>query len=269
MKHLKNLGLFLLISPLLILFSYPLVWLIGACFKTNKGIYKPTVISPESWDSSHFQTLFKGEVIDFWHFWGNSLMITSLQSLLAVILSSMAAYTFVFKDFRYKRLLFITAVALVLIPKQIMIFPLREQIFAMQLNDSLFAIILPGALSGIGILFFIQIYRHLPKDYIDLAKVEGAGDLRCYLTSLPLVYSPLLCCFMIHFLLAWQQHLMPLLLLDKHQVLPVAMSSLLSSSLSYPLAVLMCAAVMCILPSVLLFMITYKNFRSALSEHVC
>ena len=269
MKNLKQAALFLCICPLLLLFTYPLLWLLTACFKTNKEIYQPMVLFPESWDFSSLRTLFSGEVLDFWQFWGNSLVITSAQSLLAVILSSMAAYTFVFKEFRYKRVLFVIAVALVLIPKQIMIFPLREQIFSMQLNDNLLAIILPGALSGIGILFFIQIYRHLPKDFIDLAKIEGAGDFKAYMVTLPLIFSPLLCCFMIHFLLAWQQHLMPLLLLDKNQVLPVAMSSLLSSSLSYPLAVLMGAAVMCVLPSTILFIITYKNFRSALAEHVC
>lgn len=269
MKALKQNLIFIVLTPLLFLFTYPLIWLIGACFKTNREIYKPNILFPEKWDMSHFSTLFQGEVIDFWRLWGNSLITTGTQSIVVVILSSMTAYTFVFKEFKFKRILFIVAVALILIPKQIMVFPLREQIFSMNLNDNLLAIILPGALSGIGILFFIQIYRHLPEEFIHLAKIEGAGDFKAYLTTLPLITSPILCCFMIHFIMAWQQHLMPLMLLDQNQLLPVAMSSLLTSSLSYPLAVLMCAAIMCIIPSIILFLVSFKNFRSALSEHVC
>ena len=269
MKSLKQGLIFVVLTPLLCIFTYPLIWLFGACFKTNREIYQPNILFPEKWDSSHFSTLFQGEVIDFWSLWGNSLLTTLSQSVVAVLLSSMAAYAFVFKDFRYKRLLFIIAVALILIPKQIMIFPLREQIFSMNLNDNLLAVILPGALSGIGVLFFIQIYRHLPEEFIHMAKIEGAGDFRAYLSTLPLIISPIFCCFMIHFIMAWQQHLMPLMLLDQNQLLPVAMSSLLTSSLGYPLAVLMCSAVMCILPSIILFLVSFKNFRSALSEHVC
>jgi ABC-type glycerol-3-phosphate transport system permease component len=265
----KQLLISLVLLPILVIFSYPLVWLVSACFKTNRELYKPMSIQAQQYNFSYFQKLFSGEVIDFWSFWGNSLLTTGLQALLAVFISASAAYIFVFKAFRFKQLLFVIAVALVLIPKQILIFPLRDQIFTMQLNDNLLAIILPGALSGIGILFFIQIYRALPVDYIHMAKVEGAGDIKSFSMTLPLILSPLLCCFMIHFILAWQQHLMPLLLLDENQLLPVAMSSLLSSQLSYPIAILMCAALMCVLPSIILFMLTYRNFRSALSQHIC
>ncbi|MCM8533164.1 MAG: carbohydrate ABC transporter permease [Lentisphaeraceae bacterium] len=268
MKTLKQIVLLLIVCPILFIFSYPLLWLITACFKSNREIYKPLVLFPKEWNTSYFADLFSGKVIDFWGFMTNSLFTTTIQSLIAVFLSASVAYIFVFKEFKLKRAIFILAVSLILIPKQIMIFPLRELIFKMNLNDSLWAIILPGALSGIGILFFIQVYRSLPRDYVDFAKVEGASDTKIFLTTLPLILSPLLCCFMIHFILAWQQHLMPLLLLNDNQLLPVAMSSLLTSSLSYPLAVLMCAALMCILPSTILFLFTYKNFRSTLSEQV-
>ena len=291
----KQAVLYLILTPFLVLFIYPFLWLITACFKTNGEIYKPMNLIPEAvkkefeavtigksplnfmrgfwksldnWDYQYFSQLFSGKDIPFWDFWGNSLIMTSSQALLAVLVSAATAYFFVFRNSKWNRLLFMIAVALILIPRQIMIYPLREFIFDIKLNDNLLAVILPGAVSGIGIIFFIQIYKNLPRDYVDLARMEGASETRAFLSTIPLLASAFICCFMIHFLIAWQMHLIPLQLLDKNQLLPVGVSSLFSSSLRYNLAVVMCAGIFCILPAALLFSLTYKRFRSALSESI-
>lgn len=223
---------------------------------------------PDKWDTQYFAQLLSGKDIPFWEYWGNSLIMTSAQALLAVLVSATAAYYFVFRDSKWKRILFALSVALILIPRQIMIYPLRELIFNFKLNDNLLAVILPGAISGIGIIFFIQIYKNLPRDYVDLARMEGASEVKSFITTIPLLFSAFICCFMIHFLMAWQMHLIPLQLLNENQVLPVGVSSLFSSSMRYNLAVVMCAGMFCILPTALLFMLTYKKFRSALSESI-
>jgi ABC-type glycerol-3-phosphate transport system permease component len=268
-KNILKQGLLLsILLPIITLFCYPLLWLISACFKTDKELYRPLHLLPEKWNFEYFAMLFSGEIIDFWSYWSNSLIFTFSQAILAVMVSSTAAYAFTYKEFRFKKLIFIIAVALVLIPGQIMVFPLRELIFDLKLNDNLLAIILPGALSGIGILFFIQIYRSLPSEFVEMAKLEGAGDVRAFFMTLPIIASPLICCFMIHFLMAWQQHLMPLLLLNENQVLPVSLGALFSSSKQFPQALIMCAGLFCVLPSIVLFVLTFKKFRSALADHV-
>ena len=223
---------------------------------------------PEKWDFQYFSQLLSGKDIPLWEYWGNSLIMTSSQALLAVLVSAATAYFFVFKESKWNRILFMLSVALILIPRQIMIYPLREFIFEIKLDDNLFAVILPGAISGIGIIFFIQIYKNLPRDYVDLARMEGASEVKSFLTTIPLLFSAFICCFMIHFLIAWQMHLIPLQLLNENQLLPVGVSSLFSSSMRYNLAVIMCAGVFCILPTALFFMLTYKKFRSALSESI-
>ena len=289
-NFLKQSSLYILLLPVLLLFIYPFLWLITACFKTNREIYKPMQLLPEAvsknftensqitwhqvwnsfkdWDFQYFSQLYSGKDIPFWEYWGNSMIMTFGQAFLAVAVSAAAAYYFVFRESRWNRVLFMAAVALILIPRQIMIYPLRELVFDMKLNDNLLAIILPGAVSGIGIIFFIQIYKNLPRDYVDLARMEGASESRAFLSTVPLLSSAFICCFMIHFLIAWQMHLIPLQLLDKNQLLPVGISSLFSSSLRYNLAVVMCAGLFCILPSALFFAVTYRKFRSALSQSI-
>ena len=73
---------------------------------------------------------------------------------------------------------------------------------------------------------------------------------------------------LIHFILAWHEHLLPLLVLNspKQQTLPVALASLYGSSLRYPYAALMAGSVLSVLPSAVLFAFGYRRFKSALAD---
>ncbi|MCM8525626.1 MAG: carbohydrate ABC transporter permease [Lentisphaeraceae bacterium] len=267
-KIFGQLGFNLILIPFVVIFCYPLLWLVASCFKENRYIYKPMMLWPEKWNFQYFSELLSEKDIQFWDLWANSLIMTGSQAFLAVIISAATAYYFVFRESKWNRFLFVIAVALILIPRQIMIFPLRELIFDIKMNDNLLSVILPGAISGIGILFFIQIYKNLPKDYIDMARMEGASEFRVFANTIPLLFSSFLCCFMIHFLIAWQMHLIPLQLLNDNQVLPVGLGALFTSSTRYNMAVIMCAGLFCILPSAIIFLCSYKRFRSALSESI-
>jgi arabinosaccharide transport system permease protein len=281
-KVLQQSLLVLSVIPFIAIFSYPILWLVLSCFKPDREMYKPMNLfakdwkwyNPKAWNWDSFEIFFSDKFANnfsFWTYWNNSMIIAVGQALIAVFISAAAAYFFVFKQFRGKVIIFILAVSLVLIPKQIMIFPLRELIFDMKMHDNLWSVILPGALSGIGVLFFIQIYKNLPRDYVDMARMEGASELKAFTNTIPLLFSAFLCCFMIHFILAWQQHLIPLQLLDQNKTLPVAMSALSSSGggQRYPVAILLISSLFCIFPPILLFLFTYKKFRSALSTSIC
>ncbi|MFP6901876.1 MAG: hypothetical protein VCA36_13095, partial [Opitutales bacterium] len=72
---------------------------------------------------------------------------------------------------------------------------------------------------------------------------------------------------LIHFILAWQEHLFPLLLLsDDNQVLPLALAKLRDSSHRIPEAVSMAAATCSLLPVALLFAIFHRQIRTALRD---
>ena len=256
------------ILSVLTLFVYPFLWLITACFKSNREIYRPMQLWPKEWKWDYFARLFSEQDLPFWDYWVNSLIMTSSQALFAVLVSAATAYYFIYRNSGWNRFLFLLTIALILIPRQIMIYPLRELTFKAGMNDNLLSVVIPGAISGIGILFFIQIYRNLPKEYIDMARMEGASEIKVFSSTIPILASSFLCCFMIHFLIAWQMHLIPLQLLNNNQLLPVGISALFSSSMRFDMAVIMAAGLFCVLPSAIIFVLTYKRFRSALSESV-
>ena len=116
-------------------------------------------------------------------------------------------------------------------------------------------------------MFFTQIFSRIPNELIDLARVEGASLPRTFLAILPLVAPALITYGLIHFILAWQEHLFPLLLLsDANQTLPLGLAKLRDSSHRIPEAVAMAAATFTLVPVVALFAVFYGKMRTALAE---
>jgi ABC-type glycerol-3-phosphate transport system permease component len=250
-----------------LVFSYPFLWMFLSAFKTNKEISQPLLLFPADYEWDAFAALFSGKYLDFTSFFLNSVFISCAQALFATAVTACAGFAFAKLNFRFKGALFLLAVLVILVPKQALAIPLFEWLTWLELNGSRWAVILPGIASGLGIVFFTQIFSRIPNELIDLARVEGASLPRTFLAILPLVAPALVTHGLIHFILAWQEHLFPLLLLsDANQTLPLGLAKLRDSSHRIPEAVAMAAATFTLVPVVTLFAVFYGKMRTALAE---
>jgi len=203
----------------------------------------------------------------FGEVFAHSILASGAQALFATALTAMAGYAFAKLRFRGKRLLFLLAILVILVPRQALAVPLFEWISQLNLNGSLWAVILPGAASGIGVIFFTQIFRRVPDSLVEMARLEGASEARVFLVLLPLVSPALVTYGLIHFILAWQEHLFPLLLLSEdNQVLPLALAKLRDSSHRIPEAISMAAATSTLLPVTMLFALFHRQIHTALKD---
>ena len=157
---------------------------------------------------------------------------------------------------------------MILIPKQTLILPLFEWINTIGLSNSHLGVILPGMLNALGFIFFIQIYKQVPDDLLDLYRLEGANEVKTFFYSLPLVSSALFSFGLIDFIMTWNEHLFPLIILQdpSQQTLPLALSQLMGSSLGEPLAVIMAGSLFTLLPSLILFGFMYRRIKCAMSD---
>ena len=250
-----------------LVFVYPFFWLFLSSFKTNKEIYQPLLLFPSDYEWDAYSSLFSREFLDFPGFFLNSIFISFSQAFLAVVVTAGAGFAFAKLEFPFKRLLFMLAILVILLPRQALAIPLFEWIALLELNGSAWSVILPGVASGIGIVFFTQVFRGVPDELIDLARVEGVSAFRTFLIVLPLVSPALVTYGLIHFILSWQEHLLPLLLLsDENQTLPLGLAKLQDSSHRIPEAVAMAAATFSLLPVSVLFGIFYRRMRTALTD---
>lgn len=253
---------------LAVFFFYPFFWMFLAGFKTNREIFRPLEVWPENMDPQYYGQLFGGDWIPFLRVFANSLIVALGQAAGAVVLTSLAGYVFARHRFFGSKVLFILSVVIIVIPQQVLAVSLFTWVNTLHLNNHLFGVILPGMVSGLGIIYFTQVFRQIPGELIESARLAGASEFRIYQTLLPLISASLLSFGFIQFILAWHEHLIPLLVLSSQdrQTLPLALASLYGSSLRFPYAVLMAASTLTILPPVILFCLICRRFKSSLSE---
>jgi len=251
-----------------VLFAYPFVWMALSAFKDNPQIFRPLQFWPKSWNTEYIGQLTSGTWIPFWKVLTNSLLSAVGQSLGAVLLTSLAGFAFAKHAFRGRGLLFVACLCLIVLPRQMLAVPLFQWVHTLGLYDTLWGVALPGMASGLGVLYFTQVFRMIPDAYLETARIEGAGEWRTFALILPMLGSSLLSYGLIHFILAWNEHLVPMLILHapENQTLPLALSSLYGSSLRFPFAVLMAGSFLALVPTTLFFLLSYRRFKNALSD---
>lgn len=251
-----------------VVFVYPFLWMLLAAFKSNVDIFNPKTFWPSTWDLEPARRLLGGEWFPFWRVFFNSLFIALTQSLIAVIITSLAGYVFANSRSWHSRILFFLSLVVIVIPVQALAVSLFVWTNDLHLIDRLWGVILPGAVSGLGVIWFTQIFRQVPATLREAARLDGANEWRVWWMLLPALLPALISFALIHFVLAWHEHLLALLILQspEQQTLPVAISSLYSSSLRFPYAALMAGSVLTLIPTMILFALCFRRFKSALAD---
>ena len=271
MKNYRNSyqGWFVYLVLLFVLFwfSYPYLWMLLSTAKTNQEIYQPTRLFPERLELSSFYILFTEENIPFVKAFLSSFLVALVQAVLSVIITALAAYSVTQKKSFYTVLLILLSIAVIVLPRQMIAISIFEWINTLGLHGGYFAVILPGTVSGIGILFFIQIFKKIPREYMEITRIEGASGIRSFITITKMIIPALLTYGVLHFILAWNEHLLPLLLLDeKNRTLPLILTTLNDPSQRIPQSVVMAASVFTVFPVFIIFALMYRQFKSAMSD---
>lgn len=248
--------------------TFPILWMVTASFKTNPEIFRVFPVFPKKFDFIYFRELLSGKWIPFVQQYTSTFIIASVQTVAATAFALAAAFVFARYRFRFSRLLYVLAITVILIPHQVMIVPLFSWINKLGLYDNLFAVILPGTVSGIGILFLTEIIRRVPNDLLDIARIEGASEYRLLPIIYPLIKPGVLTYALIHFILAWHEHLLPLVFLDtaENLTVSVALNSLASANLRVGFALLMSGSTLTLIPTILFYLVVRRHFDSTLSQ---
>jgi multiple sugar transport system permease protein len=266
-RRLATIGSTFVLIGLSLAFAYPFVWMLFATFKTNPEIIRVAPLLPERFDTVSYRELLGGTWTPFPRQYLNSLTIASVQTILAVSVSAMAGFVLGTYPFRGARLILLLFIALVVVPSPVLVLPLFTWFNRMHLIDTLAAAILPGTLSAIGLLFFVQAFRAIPRELLDVARTEGASEYRVFWMLLPLTKSTIMTFALIHFVLAWQDHLIPLVMLSSQNRLtvPIALSSLYGGG-RVPYALLMVGGLLTVIPPALFYFLVQRHFKTTLSR---
>jgi alpha-glucoside transport system permease protein len=149
------------------------------------------------------------------HAWVNSLIITVPATLLPLTLGALAAFGFAWIAFPFRDTIFLTIVALMIIPIQTSLVPLLKLFRDWgHLNTSYWGIWLAHTAFGLPLAIFLlrNFFITLPKDLIEAARMDGASNLMVFRRIVVPLSVPALASFGIfQFLWVWNDLLMALI----------------------------------------------------------
>lgn len=231
MNHKKiwgNIGYYALTTLIAVIVMIPFFWMVSTSLK-NKGALMALPIQwiPEKPAMEAYAQVFT--MFPFLKAAGNSLFITVSYTFITVFSSSMAAYAFTKIKFPFADWLFKVYLASMMIPTQVTLIPLFIVMNKLHLINTYPSVIVPSMFKAFGIFLIVQAMRSLPDDFIEAAKIDGAGPFKIYRKIiLPLCLPVIATLSITTFMESWNDYLWPLLMLtDKSKMtLTLALYSL-------------------------------------------
>ncbi len=248
---------------------FPLYYLFLASFRPTQLLFRSGMslgIDLENMTLENYAFILGGTTrYGTWYF--NSVLITAMYSLAALVVCSVVGYGLAVYDFRGKNLIFGLVLFVMMIPLEILMLPLYRIIIGMRLVNTFTGVILPYAAFPLGIFFFRQYAVSLPRDYLDAGRIDGCTEYGVFFRIMAPLMLPAYGAMAI--LLArkeWNNFVWPLVVLrtgDKY-TLPIGLASQIDPY-GTGFQLLLPGAVLAILPPVIVFVLAQRYFVSGLT----
>jgi alpha-glucoside transport system permease protein len=164
----------------------------------------------------------------------NSFMITLPSTLLPLVIASLAAYAFAWLKFWSSDIIFLVVMALLVVPIQTALIPalqivngISPGLASLGIDPKLISFIRIWIVhTAFGLPFAIYLLRNffssIPRELLESARIDGAGDLTIFLRMIiPLSVPALASLGIFQFMWVWNDLLMALVFMNNPETQPV------------------------------------------------
>jgi sn-glycerol 3-phosphate transport system permease protein len=201
----------------------------------------------------------------------NSAVMAVAIAVGKIAISLLSAFAIVYFNFRGKQLVFWMIFVTLMLPVPVRIVSTYNVISLMGWVDTYWGLTVPLMASATGTFLFRQFYQTIPDSLAEAAQLDGAGPLR-FLWSilLPLSKANVAALFVILFVYGWNEYLWPLMVTNTPEMRTavIGIEALVPRSGSQlpEWNIIMAAAIMVLLPPVLVIVVMQRWFVKGLIE---
>lgn len=202
----------------------------------------------------------------------NSLIITSTALFGQLYLASITAYGIARFRYRFSNIIYLYILIGLMFPVQIGILPLFLLIRGLNLNNTLFSVVIIYVASiSFPTFVLVGFLKSLPLEIVESAKIDGAGEWRIFhVITIPLmrpVFAALVPLIIIQF---WNDFFIPLvfLTLDEIKTIPLGLMKFYAvRGLNFSkLNLVFTASAISIIPVVVVYLIASKQIIGGITE---
>ena len=257
---------YILLILLAIVMIYPLIWMVGAAFKSNEEIFGTLGILPKNPVYGAFKAGWKGTgQYGFSTFLINSFKLVIPTVIFTVISSVLVAYGFSRFNFPLKKFLFMLMLSTLMLPSIVLIIP--RYIFFKNFGwlDSYLLFTIPALLACNSFFTYMmcQFFRGLPLELDESAKIDGCNSFIILVRILlPLCKAAIFSVMVFQFVWTWNNFLEVLIYVNSISKYPVALGLRLTMDIGseFDWNQIMAMSIVAIAPPVLLFIVAQKYF---------
>jgi len=197
----------------------------------RKGLAIDLDISTMTLDNYIYLLAGNEDSLKFMNWFKNSLILTFISVAGTLMICFFIAYGLSMYEYKLKNFLFFLVIATMMVPFEILMLPLYQEVINLKLIDTMAGVVLPGLCGASTIFFFRQYMSGLPKDLLDAGRIDGSSEYGiCWKIMLPITKPAFAAMAILCSMGAWNNLLWPLLVFrstDKF-TLPIGLNTLLT-----------------------------------------
>jgi ABC-type glycerol-3-phosphate transport system permease component len=250
------------LAVLTFLFMLPIVWMTTTSFQAGEKMFQlttewiPSVWHPENYPNALSRSAFP-------RFFLNSAIVSASVMLGNLIFCTLAGYGLAKYRFRGDRLLLLVILSTLMLPLEVTLVPTFLVIHTLGWVDSYQGLAGPLLIDAFGVFLMRQFMLKIPSDYVEAARIDGAGELRIlWSIIIPQCRAALAVLALFSFRDSWDQFLWPLVVVsrDEFRTYPLGLVRF-GDDYGNPPTEQMAIAVLATIPIFLLFLLLQRALR--------
>lgn len=245
---------------------FPLIYAFMMAIKPSAELYDPNaLLFPNNPTLTNFVDVF--DIAPIGRYIVNSLIVATSITILQIATSLLAGFAFKFLNFKGKGILFALILSTMMIPGEAVIISQFLMVSNWGWNDTLYVLIIPYMVSAFNIFLCVQALENFPYEVYEAAKMDGASDFYfVFRILMPLIKPTLGAMAVQSFLSGWNMYMWPLLVTNTDSSRTVQIGiSMLNSVDSQSMVLMVAGVVICMIPSLAIFIIGQRNMVKGLT----
>ena len=246
---------------------FPLYWMFSAATNSTVDVARGKITFGTQ-AAENFRKLLEQQ--DLFGALGNSFLYAIVQTVVALLICSLAGYGFELYHDRHKDRVFSVLLLAMMVPQVATMIPLFKMMSSMGFLNTVWAFILPSISTPFLIMMFRQNSRNFPVDVMEAARIDGLNEIQIFFRMyMPIQKSTYAAAAVITFMNAWNAYLWPKVVMsdNRAQTMPMLIANL-AAGYSVDYGVLMMGVFFCSIPTMVVFFVLQKQFAEGITGSV-
>ncbi len=264
----KNSITYVLLALWALLVLFPFYWMLLTSIK-GYGAYNAEYIPKFYTLAPTIQNYIDAfTTVSLGRYFLNTMIFTAITTVTMLIVIIPAAFAFARLNFRFKNLVFVLFLALMMIPNEMMIITNYTTITNLDMRNTFAGLILPSVMSVFYLYLLKENFAQIPDELYYAAKVDGTTDFKYLLkVMIPMCKPTLVTVTILKVIECWNSYVWPRLITDdaSYFLLSNGIQEIRENGFGREnIPAMMAAVVVVSLPLIVLFLI----FRNKIMEGV-